>query len=154
MGYTFPAKILLVSGVILLVSPFLLFTGSGELQCGNEVSGLDEEEIAPDEVVHYHRLSADAQRAFDKALGSGDNTAVVSGDNCPEAFSYSDWPQPHTIEKNGTYYRLETYHAGSGGFGPSLESRRSIGLMFGGFALAVVGVVLFNYDRKPETGDQ
>lgn len=121
----------LLVGLVLIVSPLLLFPHAGEQACGNTVEPAGD--VPTDaEVVAYSALSADAQRTFDRALADEDGYATVYGDRCPSEFRYTDYVGRYYVEKGGTTYVLETY--GEGGFLP-------VDLVLSG-AFVVAGLVL------------
>lgn len=121
----------LLVGLVLVVSPLLLFPHAGQQACGNHVEPAGDVP-ADAEVVPYSALSPDAQRAFDRALADEDGYATVYGDRCPSEFRYTDYVGRYFVEKGGTTYVLETY--GEGGFLP-------VDLVLSG-AFVVTGLVL------------
>ena len=92
----------------------------------------------------YENLSADGQRAFEKALEADGGTAIVHGEeNVPDRFYYIGDHQPddrgeYRIVYEGEAYHLTTYY-GSGL--PILFNIDKLLLALYGFGLAFWGVV-------------
>lgn len=130
-----PALALLI-GVALLGGPFVLFPHAGQPECVNIVEPVAGSAIPDDvTVLRYADLSADAQRAFDRALADPEGRATVYGDRCPPEFLYTDGRRDHYVHRAGGYYVLGT--VGGGGFFP-----RGIllGLGFGLIGLALIAL--------------
>lgn len=102
--------IALLIGLALLVSPALLLQFQEPTECANSVA--PETEIGQIEdaisVHQYEDLSPDAQRAFDRAQ-SADGSVIVTGDQCPEEFSYTADQHRYEIVKDDSRYVLTTY---------------------------------------------
>lgn len=92
----------------------------------------------------YENLSADGQRAFDRALAAEDGTAIVHGEsNVPETFYYIGDYQPENRGEYRIIYQGESYHLttyASGGL-PILFNIDKAFLALFGASLVVWGLV-------------
>ena len=113
-----PSLAALLVALALLVSPLVLYPHAGQDEYDHSVERIDESEV-PEEVTirRYENLSAEAQRAVDRAVAAPDGSATVYGEaNKPPEFFYSDYADYgrgiYVIEKGGTYYRLTAFASG------------------------------------------
>ncbi|MFB6080995.1 MAG: hypothetical protein ABEJ81_08360 [Haloferacaceae archaeon] len=148
-----PAIVALLVAASLVAAPTVLFPHAGQPEYYHSVERIDAGQV-PDGVTvrRYENLSPAGKRAFDAALDAPDGSAVVYGAaNRPPEFFYSDYADYgqgiYVIEKEGRYYRLETF-AGGGFFPVDLLAAAALALVGG--AVAVVGVAGLRRGRLRE----
>ncbi len=146
-----PSLAALLVAVALLVSPLVLYPHAGQDEYDHSVEQIDKSEV-PEEVTvrRYENLSAEAQRAVDRAVAAPDGSATVYGEtNKPPEFFYSDYADYgrgiYVIEKGGTYYRLTTF-AGGGLFPRGLFETTA--LVFVAAAVGVAGAAGWREGRR------
>lgn len=94
-----------------------------------------EQEIPADApILQYAALSPEAQAALQDALT--DDGRVYGEANTPPEFSYEEHAALYFIERNGTYYRLNTYSGGGLPLGRWIQA--AVGLF--GSCVGLVGV--------------
>jgi len=147
MNYRIKVGIAFLIGILLLGGSFVFFPHNGQDGCWNNVQEIEESEISyrHESVFQYSQLSTDAKHAFEKARSSDDNTANVYGSRCPDEFSYSDGWVYYAIDKNGTYYELETV-ADSGGLFPIDKTLNGL-LIVSGIGSLLLGIIVLYRER-------
>ncbi|MEF8819524.1 MAG: hypothetical protein V5A31_06045 [Haloferacaceae archaeon] len=93
-GPRVPSLAALLVAVALLVSPLVLYPHAGQDEYDHSVERIDESEV-PEEVTvrRYENLSAEAQRAVDRAVAAPDGSATVYGEtNKPPEFFTATTP--------------------------------------------------------------
>lgn len=110
MAVSRAALVALLVGLTLLVSPALLLQFQEPKECANALDPVAESEmsVSVDATFQYAELSPEAKHAFDRARAT-DGSVTVSGEQCPEEFSYTPDRKRYEIVEDGSRYVLTTY---------------------------------------------
>lgn len=103
------AIVALLVGLVLLASTPVLLQFEEPRACANAVEPLEGaavEESLPE--VQYGELSPTGQRAFDTAQ-TASGSAIVTGEDCPQEFTYSVSRERYVVVKDDSRYVLTTY---------------------------------------------